>query len=202
MDPELFARSAAEAVVVRMAKPISKNSEELSGRVQKLEKEVKQLRALLRQDMESALSDLPETMEVLVGTVGDDWVSVELTSVLEVIPRVMMYQIPEAPPYVGGTIHWRGAQAPVIDLSARWNGEFLPARLEDRIVVTTYREQYWGLLLSHVDHLDLINKRQLEPIPAEIPAAPYAAGLWTYRNQTVVHLSIPHLISPLLPGNQ
>lgn len=172
-------------------------AEDLPHRFKKLEREVKILRALLKEQLEKSLESFPERQDVLVGMVGAQWVAMSLACIVEVLPRVLLTPLPEVPPYVSGCMQWRGAQVPVIDLSARWGDPPLPVKLEDRIIILEYRKQIWGLLLSHVDHLSSISRQQIDPIPAEIPSAPFALGLWSYGDHSVLLLSIDHLINPV-----
>lgn len=173
-----------------------KKQQDLAKRLEKLEKEVRNIRSLLKQQKETNVLALPDQLDVIVGNVNEEWVSLPLETVQEVIPRVMLTPLPEVPNYIPGYMHWRGAQVPVIDLAARWSGTSLALKLEDRIVVVSFRDQNWGLLLSHVDHLDRIPRDRVETIPPEVPAGPYAAGVWRYADHTVLLLSVEHLIDP------
>lgn len=162
-----------------------------------LEREVKMLRELLKEEVDRSAASIPESQNVLVGMVGEQWIAVPLGKVVEVLPRVLLTPVPEAPAYVPGCMQWRGSQVPVIDLAARWGDPPIPIRLEDRIIVIDHRDQTWGLLVNQVDHLDQLSRQQIDPIPVEIPSAPFALGLWPYKEHSVLLLSIDHLIIPL-----
>ena len=183
-----------------MAKNRKKGTEEndmLAARNEQLEQEVKILRGLLQGELDAVSQTLPDTMPVLVGIVDQQFVSFPLSAVVEVLPRVFITPLPESLPYVIGAVQWRGEQIPVVDLSARCGNPPLPVRLEDRIVVVDYRDRRWGLLVSDIDRLDTIHKHQLTAIPPEIPSAPFAIGLWSFAENNVLLLSLPHLINPL-----
>lgn len=170
---------------------------DINKRVQRLEREVRTLRGLLDGQYEKSLDSMPETIDLLVGIVETEWISLPLSIVHEVIPRVHITSLPEVPAYIPGYIHWRGVQVPVIDLAARWHGNPLPIRLEDRIIIVNSRNQKWGLLLSQVDHLDRVNRSAVEAIPPEVPAEPYAFGVWRMGDQTVLLISVEQLVNPL-----
>lgn len=177
--------------------PVSQEAENLPERLVELQREVKRLRELLGQEVDRSISSLPETLDVLVGMVRGQWISIPIACVLEVLPRVLLTPLPEVPPYVPGYLQWRGCQVPVIDLAARWGETPLPIKLEDRIVVIEYRNRKWAFLLTSVDQLQRISRSQLDLIPSEIPSAPFAIGLWSNQEGSVVLLSIAELILPL-----
>lgn len=172
-------------------------SERTPEAFRELEREVKMLRELLKQEVDRSAASIPDKQDVLVGQVGQQWISIPLANVVEVLPRVLLTPLPKAPAYVPGCLQWRGAQVPVIDLAARWGDPPLPIKLEDRIIIIDHRNQKWGFLVTHVDHLDHLSRQQIDPIPVEIPSAPFALGLWPYKEASVLLLSIDHLIIPL-----
>jgi chemotaxis-related protein WspB len=51
----------------------------------------------------------------LLFSIGNDRYALESSQVVEVVPRVELWQVPKAPAYVAGVFRYRGQLVPVID---------------------------------------------------------------------------------------
>src|SRR5262245_2436309 len=103
-----------------------KKGKDVSARIRKLEDELRSLRSELESERRSYLLQLPDPFEALIGSVGNQTIAVPLLNVREVLPRVFLEEMPEAPDYLAGYLNWRGVAVPVIDPAARWGNERLP----------------------------------------------------------------------------
>ena len=165
-------------------------------RLKKLEQEIITLRASLQSERDKLLEECPDPMDVLVGAVAEQSVAFPVSLIQEVLPRVYLSSVPEAPAYLTGYLNWRGVPVPVIDPAARWGEAPLPVRLEDRIVVFVRPEGPRALLLSRVEQIARVSKSQLGRIPPEIPAGPYALALWYAGDRNILLISPDRLIDP------
>lgn len=97
---------------------------------------------------------LPKNKLFLLFRIGTERYALEATEVAEVLPRLVLKPIAQAPHWVAGVFAHRGAVVPVIDLSALTFGEPAPLRTSTRLVLVHYRPgaerapQWLGLILE------------------------------------------------------
>jgi purine-binding chemotaxis protein CheW len=173
-----------------------KKPKDIPARLRKLEEEMRALRGALQQEREVALGALADPVEVLIGSVADQWVAFPLSAVREVLPRVLLQDVPEAPDYLAGYLNWRGTPVPVIDPAARWGAAPMPVRLEDRIVVFSSGAGPRAMLLSQVEQITRVSRSELGRMPDEIPAAPYALAMWYSADRNVLLIAPERLVDP------
>lgn len=169
---------------------------EEGGELARLRQEVEALRQAL--GVQAAVEELPEAFDVLVGSAGGERIGVSLGQVLEVVPRVLVAPLPEAPVHVPGYMRWRGVHVPVLDMGRLFTGAPLPLRLEDRIVVVRRGPgQVRGLLLSEVEGVAAVEKRTLHPVRPDAPGAAWALGFLQQAERPLLVVSLEKLLSPL-----
>jgi len=99
---------------------------------------------------------VPENKLFLLFRIGTERYALEATEVAEVLPRLVLKPIAQAPHWVAGVFAHRGAVVPVIDLSALTFGQPAQARTSTRLVLVHYRldaeraPQWLGLVLEQV----------------------------------------------------
>jgi chemotaxis-related protein WspB len=71
----------------------------------------------------------------LLFSIGNDRYALESSQVVEVVPRVELWQVPKAPAYVAGVFRYRGQLVPVIDLCQLMQGQPCSSRLSTRILL-------------------------------------------------------------------
>jgi chemotaxis-related protein WspB len=145
-----------------------------------------------------AVEELPESFDAVVGVVGFVRLGLPLRYVQEVVPRVPLIPLPEAPKCVAGCMLWRGAYVPVVDMGLCWSGQPLPERLEDRIVVVRHgASEPRGLLFSDVDGIAPVEKSRLAPVRAEACRAAGALGFLELDGQPLLLVALGRLLDPL-----
>jgi chemotaxis signal transduction protein len=176
---------------------------ERDAEVVRLRTELVRLRTAL--GLRESVEALPETFEVLLGAVGGEALAVPLAQVLEVVPRVLIAALPEAPAPIAGYMAWRGQQVPVLDMGVLCAGRPLPVRLEDRIVVV--REgtlEPRGLLVSEVDGVARLEKSALASPRPDAAGAAWALGFFRESECSYLLVALDalrrHLVSDPLPG--
>lgn len=96
----------------------------------------------------------PKNKLFLLFRIGTERYALEATEVAEVLPRLVLKPIAQAPHWVAGVFAHRGAVVPVIDLSALTFGEPAQSRTSTRLVLVSYRvsaeraPQWLGLILE------------------------------------------------------
>ncbi|MDF2795599.1 chemotaxis protein CheW [Pseudomonas orientalis] len=80
----------------------------------------------------------------LVFHIGSERFALKATEVVEVLPRLPLKPIAQAPVWVAGIFAHRGALVPVIDLSALTFGTAAQARTSTRLVLVSYQPQPWS----------------------------------------------------------
>ncbi|MFZ9737281.1 MAG: chemotaxis protein CheW [Prochlorotrichaceae cyanobacterium] len=98
-------------------------------------------------------------MLLLIFQVRSRWYALEASQVVEVIPRVHLREVPNAPPFVSGLLNYRGIIIPVIDLGTFLEGKGATPYLSTRIMIIQYQVQqksqpntvqYLGLIAEQV----------------------------------------------------
>jgi chemotaxis signal transduction protein len=174
----------------------SERASEAVAELERLRQEVLGLRTAL--GLQTALEELAESFDVLVGSVGPDRVGVPLRHVLEVIPRLLVTILPDAPAPLAGYMRWRGLHVPVLDMGRLWSGAPLPLRLEDRIVVVRRAPgELRGLLLSEVEGVTRVDKSALSAVRPHATGAPWALGFVQAAERPFLLASLDALLGPL-----
>ncbi|WP_013320798.1 chemotaxis protein CheW [Gloeothece verrucosa] len=104
-------------------------------------------------------------MLLLLFYLGDQLYAIDSLRVVEVIPRVNVRKLYQAPDYVAGLFNYRGRVIPVIDLSLLIQGKPCSLCLSTRIIIVQYpgkpeQRDYLGLMAEQVT--DTLNKSSVE----------------------------------------
>lgn len=100
--------------------------------------------------------------------------AVPVQQVIEVVPRVALREIPQAPPYFLGLLHYRGSALPVLDLGLLMGRSACRDRLDTRILLvrTTLGGDRLGLLAERVNELVEVDAAKLAmhaPLMLNVP---------------------------------
>jgi chemotaxis-related protein WspB len=74
-------------------------------------------------------------MQVLLFEVARQRYGLDVSQIIEVVPAVRLRPIPGVPPYVAGIMQYRGALAPVLDVSRLLCGTPAAPRFSTRLVM-------------------------------------------------------------------
>ena len=74
-------------------------------------------------------------MMYILFSIGNDRYALDTSHVVEVVPRVELWQVPRAPAYAAGVLRYRGQLVPVLDLCQLMQGQPCPVRLSTRILL-------------------------------------------------------------------
>ena len=115
----------------------------------------------------------------LLFRIGSERYALRATEVAEVLPRLPLKPIAQAPHWVAGVLAYRGAVVPVIDLSALTFGTPAQARTSTRLVLVHYRPeataeaQLLGLILERATDTLRCDPADFQPYGLDNPQARY-----------------------------
>lgn len=84
-------------------------------------------------------SGVPKNKLFLLFRIGDERYALEALQVAEVLPRLPLKAIAQAPQWVAGVLAHRGDMIPVIDLAALAFGQLAQSRTSTRLVLVHYQ---------------------------------------------------------------
>jgi chemotaxis-related protein WspB len=122
---------------------------------------------------------LPKNKLFLLFRIGPERYALEATEVAEVLPRLVLKPIAQAPQWVAGVFAHRGTIVPVIDLSALTFGHSAQARTSTRLVLVHYRlggdrpVQWLGLILEQATDTLRCSPHEFKAYGLDNPQAPY-----------------------------
>ncbi|UVJ45096.1 chemotaxis protein CheW [Pseudomonas sp. LS1212] len=115
----------------------------------------------------------------LVFRIGTERFALEAAEVAEVLPRLALKPIAQAPQWVAGVFAHRGLVVPVIDVSALTFGRPAPERTSTRLVLVHYRidaqrpHLLLGLVLEQATDTLRCNPADFHPYGLDNRQAPY-----------------------------
>nr|WP_314582911.1 chemotaxis protein CheW [uncultured Pseudomonas sp.] len=156
---------------------------------------------------------VPKNRLFLLFRIGAERYALEATEVAEVLPRLVLKPIAQAPRWVAGVFAHCGAVVPVIDLSALTFGEPAQARTSTRLVLVHYRvdaqrpAQRLGLILEQATDTLRCSPEEFKDYGLNNPEAPYLGpvredelGLLQWiRVQDLLNDSVRELLFPEKP---
>ncbi|HEY3130547.1 MAG TPA: chemotaxis protein CheW [Acidobacteriota bacterium] len=97
-------------------------------------------------------------MLLVIFYLGKDPYALESSQVVEIVPRILLKELPHAPAYVAGLFDYRGVIVPVIDLCRMTQGRACSDHLSTRVILVRYpydgddgrKKRVLGLLAERV----------------------------------------------------
>lgn len=132
----------------------------------------------------------------LVFYIGDERYALAATDVVEVLPRLPLKPIAQAPAWVAGVFAYRDRMIPVIDISAMTFGTEAVARTSTRLVLVNYRGQLLGLLLEQASDTLRCDPAEFQPYGVDNRDAPYLGPVRKDEAGLLQWLSVDDLLSP------
>jgi chemotaxis-related protein WspB len=149
----------------------------------------------------------------LLFRIGEERYALEAIEIAEILPRVKLKAIAQAPRWVAGIFAHRGEIVPVIDISALNSGEPAEARTSTRMVLVHYRHddlhpaQLLGLILEQATETLRCPASDFKEYGLENRLAPWlgpvredARGLLQWINvQELLSEPVRELLYPVTP---
>ncbi|MBS7558046.1 MULTISPECIES: chemotaxis protein CheW [Pseudomonas] len=115
----------------------------------------------------------------LVFRIGQERYALQAVDVVEVLPRLQLKPIAQAPSWVAGVFAYRGVVVPVIDLCELTFGRAAQLRTSTRLVLVHYRgdgfqpPRVLGLLLEQANDTLRCDPQEFQPYGLDNRQAPY-----------------------------
>jgi chemotaxis signal transduction protein len=172
-------------------------TEELSPlltRLEVLEREIQNLRHQLSETL--LARDVPTgVLPLLVCRTESGRFSVLLDRVERVLPLARLASLPEAAPWVAGTLNLRGESLTVIDVQRRLTGRRHDWAVSDRIVVCRSQWHRAGLLVQEVCDIRSVEaKNTRHPAPGTF-FAPYLVALLHDEQESLPVVDVDQLLA-------
>lgn len=169
-------------------RPVEDEPATLRERVQRLESELDALRRALEPARD--LPDSPfEALEVVVG--GAPWL-VPIGAIREVLPRMALTPIPDAPAWVAGGFSFAGQTVPVVDLADRLYHVSAKAHAHGYVLFVD-RPAWVGLLVDGIGRVVRIVPTDLVPPPAGLGVSALLRANATLEGRPTSLLSLDHV---------
>lgn len=130
-------------------------------------------------------------MLVLLVQLAGQLYCIRATSVVEVIPRVPLQQVPHAPAALAGLLHYRSEVIPVLDLRAIVSAQPSNAFLSTRIVIVDNGKRL-GLVCERLTEALEIEESAIAPAPVSVEAAPWLGGVLIHDGAVARELLVEH----------
>ena len=148
----------------------------------------------------------PSNRLFLVFYIGYERYALPATEVVEVLPRLPLKPIAQAPVWVAGVFAHRAQMVPVIDVSAMTFGYAAVARTSTRLVLVDFRGKLLGLMLEQASDTLRCNPDDFQPYGLDNRDAPYLGPVRKDAHGLIQWIRVDDLLSPavcalLFPAN-
>ncbi|WP_300723528.1 chemotaxis protein CheW [Pseudomonas sp.] len=144
----------------------------------------------------NAAGTVPSKRLFLVFYIGDERYALPATDVVEVLPRLPLKPIAQAPAWVAGVFSHRGQMVPVIDISAMTFGNTAVERTSTRLVLVNYRGRLLGLMLEQATDTLRCSADDFQPYGLDNRDAPYLGPVRKDERGLVQWITISDLLTP------
>ncbi len=142
---------------------------------------------------------------VLTFRVADNAYAVDARRIVEVVPRIDLRSVPHAPDHFAGLFHYRGAIAPVVDMSLLMGAHACRDILSTRIILVDASgpdgtSKLLGLLAEHVDDLRRV-AAEGQIFPAmQLEGAPYLGPILQADDILVQLIAVERILPESMRG--
>jgi chemotaxis-related protein WspB len=138
-------------------------------------------------------------MMYILFSIGNERYALDSSHVVEIVPRVELWQIPKTPAYVAGVFRYRGRLVPVLDLCWLMHSQPCPARLSTRILLVhspgeNGLSHILGLMVERVTDTLTSHEVTFTPIGMMTEDAPYLGDIATDAHGMIHRIRIEALL--------
>jgi chemotaxis signal transduction protein len=141
-------------------------------------------------------SELGDEPAVLECTAGGQHFGVLLTSVSRIVPVAELVALPEAEPWILGTLNLAGESVVVVDMTQRLLGITHAIEPSEYIVICHVGEHRIGLLVDDILSVEVIPPGALQHPGPGVAFAPYLVGLWHERERSLAVVEVGRIAAP------
>lgn len=144
----------------------------------------------------------PRNALFLVFCIGNERYALQAIEVVEVLPRLQLKPIAQAPSWVAGIFAYRGVVVPVIDLCALTFGRPSQARTSTRLVLVHYRAdaarpgQLLGLILEQANDTLRCDPQEFQPYGLDNRQTPYLGPVREDEQGLLQWVRVDNLLTP------
>lgn len=132
--------------------------------------------------------------------VNNQHYAISAMSVKEIIPMVKVRELPGTPDFVRGVFNYRGALAPVIDVTRMLSGTPTTEQLSSRIILVNYPEtgesgHILGLLAEHATGTAVRDEETFTDSGVDSPDAPWMGKISVGGKELIQVVKIENLLT-------
>ena len=141
-------------------------------------------------------------MLVLLFNLGPDRYGIDARQVVEIVPRLHLRHLPNAPDFIAGLFRYRGEIVPVVDLQMLTQHSPCQQRLSTRTVLIHYevggRKHILGLMAERVTEVVSIPDKEIKDSHVSLRSAPYLGKVAVENNEMVQLLNLNKILPAAL----
>jgi purine-binding chemotaxis protein CheW len=119
----------------------------------------------IERGMEKGSLEKKEERQILIFTVANEELALDISCVREVLRPQKTYPIPKTPDFIEGVIHLRGYIIALIDLRKRLIGKPMEEEPNKRIIVCRVNKSVVGLTVNSLREIITLSQQDILPTP-------------------------------------
>ncbi len=142
--------------------------------------------------------NVENTTKYLMFKTGGQFYGMPIPPVLQIVVQENITPVKDCPAYIKGTVEFKGAVIPVIDLLFCLCSESTPLSERNCIVVLSIEEERKGYLVENViEVVDIPEKMEVPASLTEKPEHRFLDGMGSAKGQDIFLMDVPNLLSVL-----
>lgn len=135
-------------------------------------------------------------MLLLSFNIGEERYVIETTSVIEIVPLVVLKKIPGSEKMVAGMLNYHGQAIPVIDINALCDGDDIKRTLTSRIILVNYNNtRVIGLLAEKVTETIQLDESEFKEIGIKLSNYDFLGKIAEHDDHLLQLIDIDNLLS-------
>jgi purine-binding chemotaxis protein CheW len=106
-----------------------------------------------------------EDRQILVFSVANEELGLDISCVREVLRPQAIYPLPKTPPFIEGVMNLRGHIVALIDLRKRLNARQIEDENKKRIIVCKVNKTIVGLTVNSLKEIIALSEEEIRPTP-------------------------------------
>ena len=150
------------------------------------------------QEMEKENHEKKEGRKILVFSVADEELGLDISCVGEVLRPQAIYPLPKTPPFVEGVINLRGHIVALIDLRKRLNSGQIEDENKKRIIVCRIKKSIVGLTVNTLKEIIALSEEEIRPTPEVVSVqmeTDVLSGIATVGNRVIPILDLERILT-------
>jgi len=139
-----------------------------------------------------------EEKQILVFTLADEELGVDISCVREVLRPQKTYPLPRTPHFIEGVIHLRGYIIALIDLRKRLIAKPMEEKPNKRIIVCRVNKSVVGLTVNSLREIITLSKEDIMPTPEAVSMqmeAEVISGIARVGERIIPILDLEHILT-------